>query len=80
MMTISTASVVDYKIDGNLNEWGVILFEYWISSSETATYIVEDYNGINPGERSLGGEAYDIEAMYFNSNGTHAFFYSSNFI
>ena len=75
MMAISTTSaVVDYKIDGNLSEWGVIPFVDWVPDSETAAYITEDYNGTNPSERPLGGEAYDIEAMYFDSNGTDAFF------
>ena len=74
MMAIGTTSAVDYKIDGNLTDWGVTPFVDWAPDSETAAYVVEDYDGTNPSERPLGGEAYDIEAMYFDSNGTDAFF------
>ena len=64
--------------DGNLSDWGVTPFTDWVPDAPTARYVEENYNGTNPEPNGhpLGGEYWDIEALYFDADdpGTNAYF------
>lgn len=73
-MATGMVTADSYVVDGNLTpDWGVVPFVNWVPSSETATYVVEDYDGTNPSEKPLGNEAFDIEYACSDNNGTHLF-------
>lgn len=54
-----------YSIDGDLSDWGVIPFTSWTPSSTTADFVVEDFPISDP-VWPLGGEVFDMEALYFD--------------
>ena len=65
-----------YTIDGNLSDWGVTPFTDWVPDAPTARYVEENYDGTNPEPNGhpLGGEYYDIEALYFDADESNAYF------
>src|SRR5581483_6092897 len=62
-----------YVIDGLLNDWGVTIGSNWTPASPTAQYVQHD--GL-PGTNGIftGGEQYDAEAMYFDSDANNLYF------
>jgi len=71
------ASGMAYTIDGNLSDWGVNPLvgapgsEDWIPNPGVDRYVVEDiYHGWDVGPGG-GGQDFDIEAVYFDSDSSN---------
>lgn len=70
-----------YNIDGDISDWGITLGvdgsnkfnNSWTPSSSTASYAEDNDKGPVSGKPS-GGEAFDVEALYFDSDLEYAYF------
>ena len=61
--------------DGTLSDWGIVPFDWTkVPLYPTVKYTIQDFTGI--GDWPDGGEAFDIEAMYFDADdpGHNAYF------
>ncbi len=76
VLAVLAAPAMAYTPDGDLSDWGVTPFVDWVPDSPTAEYSVEDYDGTNPepGGYPIGGENFDIEALYFDDELGVAYF------
>lgn len=70
-----------YTLDGDLSDWGVTPFVDWTPGSSSVDWVEKDwtpsphYPGyIGHGTSPLGGEKYDIEAMFFNDTTQYLYF------
>lgn len=81
-LVVPFASAVGYVVDGDVSDWGINLNEATYDgylntvtpASPSAEYIREDSVGsggyVEPG---YGGQAFDIEAMYFDSDSVYGY-------
>jgi len=66
-----------YVADGDLSDWGVTPFTHWAPSSATADYTEDNWKhgaDIGTGAMPLGGETFDIEAIYFDNKAGFSYF------
>jgi len=79
----ASSGFASYSIDGYLSDWGVTPFSDWTPGNSQVDYMEEDWGGygyppypgyIGHGSKPLGGEKYDVEAMYFDDDPSSIYF------
>ena len=81
LLILSSVPAMAYTIDGNISDWGISLGvdgsgkfnNSWAPSSLTASYTQDNDVGPVSGKPS-GGEAFDAEALYFDSDSNYGYF------
>ncbi len=81
LLILSSAPAMAYMLDGDISDWGIDLSidgdgkfnNSWVPSSTTAFYTQSNDVGPLSGKPS-GGEAFDAEALYFDSDSNYAYF------
>lgn len=72
LLLASSISAHAYTLDGNLSDWGVTPMSDLIPDGATIDYVALDNR--SPHGSVSGGEAYDIEAMYFDDDADYIYF------